>query len=309
MKVRRVDRLDGAQPVDLDAFLERLVGLELVRRHLRAGAPIDDHRLVAEAHGDAGGVHRGVAAAVDGDLAAELGRIAHRDVLEEADRVEDLAGVAGGDVGLLREVRADGDEHRVEFALLLLGDEVLDLVIEDDLHAHPLDAGDLAVEHVARQPVGGDAEVHHAAGDRAGLVDLHGVAHQRQMMRARQAARAGADDQDALAAGCRGDRRRPPLGERHVAEKALDRVDGDRRVELAAVAVRLARVIADAAVHRRHRVVLDDRLPGLAEPPGGGVGEPGLDVLAGGAGVVARRQEIQIDRPLRAHLGRSAARC
>ena len=144
--------------------------------------------------------------------------------------------------------------------------------------------------------------MHHAAGDRAGLVDLHGMAHQRQMMRARQAARAGADDQDAFAGGRRGDRRRPLLGERLVSEKTLDRVDRDRRVELAAVAVGLARVIADAAVHRRQRIVLDDRLPRLAETAGGGMREPGLDVLAGGTGVVAGREEVEIDRPLRAHV-------
>ena len=30
--------------------------------------------------------------------------------------------------------------------------------------------------------------------------------------------------------------------------------------------------------------------------------EPGLDVLAGGAGVVAGREEVEIDRPLRAHV-------
>src|SRR5512132_584271 len=298
----RVDRLDGPQPVDHDAFLQRLVRFELVRRHLRPGAPIDDHRLVAEAHGDAGGVHCRIAAAVDGDLAAELGRIAHLDVLEEADRVEDLAGVAGGDVGLLREVCAHGDEHRVELASLFFADDVLDLVIEHDLHARSLDALNLAVEDVARQPVGGDAEVHHAACDRAGLVDLHGMAHQRQMMRARQTAGAGADDQDAFAGGRRGDRRRPLLGERLVSEKPLDRVDGDRRVELAAVAVRLARVIADAAVHRRQRIVLEDGLPRFAETAGGGMREPGLDVFAGGTGVVAGWEEVEIDRPLRAHV-------
>jgi hypothetical protein len=45
-------------------------------------------------------------------------------------------------------------------------------VIEDDLHAHRLDPADLAHQIVARQTIGGNAEMHHAAGQRPGLVDL-----------------------------------------------------------------------------------------------------------------------------------------
>ena len=67
--------LDGGEPADLHAFLDRLVGLERMRRHVRAVAAIDDHRLVgAEAAGGAGGVHGGVAAAVDHHAAAEQRR-------------------------------------------------------------------------------------------------------------------------------------------------------------------------------------------------------------------------------------------
>ena len=76
-EIAAVDRLDRGQPLDLDAFRQRLVGLELVGGHVRPVAAIDDHRVVgAEPARGARGVHRGVAAAVDHDAAAEQRRLA-----------------------------------------------------------------------------------------------------------------------------------------------------------------------------------------------------------------------------------------
>ena len=74
---------------------------------------------------------------------------------------------------MLRDMRADRDEHRIEPAGSLLRDHILDLVVEHDPHAHLLDPADLGHQFRARQPIGGDAEVHHAAGHRPRLVDLH----------------------------------------------------------------------------------------------------------------------------------------
>ena len=91
---------------------------------------------------------------------------------------------------------------------------------------------DLGVEHVARQPVLGNAEAHHAAGERAGFHDLHRVAEPPQVIGGRQSRRARADDQHALAALGRGRRELPAALDRLVAEEALDRVDADRLVEL-----------------------------------------------------------------------------
>ena len=72
-------------------------------------------------------------------------------------------------------MRADGHERRVEAALGLLGEQVLDLVVERDLHAHRLDLAHLLHQVGARQAVGGNAEVHHAAGQRPRVADLDGV--------------------------------------------------------------------------------------------------------------------------------------
>jgi hypothetical protein len=143
---------------------------------------------------------------------------------------------ARGDVGALAEVRADGEEGRVEVAHRLL--EVGDLAVELELDAEVEDALDLRVEDLAREPVARDAEAHHAAGARAGIADRHRVAAAREMVGRRQAGRPGTDDQHALA------RRRgrhidgPALLDRLVTEEALDRVDPDRLVEVPAVAGR-----------------------------------------------------------------------
>ena len=81
-----------------------------------------------------------------------------------------------------------------------------------------------------------------------------------------------------------------------VAEETLDRVDADAAVKVCAIAARLARVIADASVNGRERVVADQRFPRLLEAARLRMREPRLDVLAGRARVIARRQQIHIHR-------------
>ena len=78
----------------------------------------------------------------------------------------------------------------------------------------------------------------------------------------------------------------------------LDAVDRDGAVELDPVAGRLARVVADAAVDGRQRVVGRQLSPRLLLAPGLDEGEPGLDVLARGAADVARRQQVDVDGTL-----------
>ena len=66
-------------------------------------------------------------------------------------------------------------------------------------------------------------------------------------------------------------------------------MDIDRSVECLTIAGAFARVIADAAVYRRQRVIAHQRFPGGAKPARLRQREPRLDVLARRAGVVARR--------------------
>ena len=224
-------------------------------------------------------------------------------------RVEDARGAARRDVGALAQVRTDGDEGGVEAPVAHRGLEVVHPAVEVQLDAHGEDPPDLGVEHVARQPVGRDAEAHHPAGARPGVVDRHRVAEQRQVIGGRQARGAGADDEDALARAGRRRRDRPAAPDRLVAEEALDGVDPDGLVELAAVARRLARVVADAAHDRRQRVGLHDLAPATLVAALLGVVQPGLDVLPGRARVAAGRDALDVDGPLgapRAGLVRTA---
>ena len=88
-------------------------------------------------------------------------------------------------------------------------------------------------------------------------------------------------------------------------------MDAHGRVELGAVAARLARVVADAAVHRGHRVVADEVPPRFLVATGLREREPALDVLARGARRVARREHVRVDglaRRERLH-GRPCSRC
>jgi hypothetical protein len=113
--------LDGGEPLHLHAFLQGLLDLEVVRRHLLARAAVDDDRFLgAEPLGGAGDVDGGVAAAVHHDAAAEQGLLFFLHAAQHRDGVEDLAGVAGRDVGALGDVRADGEEAGVELAVFMV---------------------------------------------------------------------------------------------------------------------------------------------------------------------------------------------
>jgi hypothetical protein len=69
-----VDVLDRREPLEQDALLQGLFDLEVVGRHLVAGAAVDDDRLFrAQPLGRAGGVDGGVAAAVDDDPRPSMG--------------------------------------------------------------------------------------------------------------------------------------------------------------------------------------------------------------------------------------------
>ncbi len=298
-QLARVGVLDRREPLHRDALLERLLDLEVVRRHPVARAAVDDDRVGrAEPLRGARDVHRGVAAAVDDDAAAEQRLLLALHAAQHGDRVEDVRRLAGGDVGALADVGADREERRVEAALAQRRGDVRDLGVQLERHAQIEDPLDLGVEHVAREAVLGDAEAHHAAGQRAGLVDRDRVAEASEVVGSGQARGARADDEHALAGRRRGHVDRPAPLDRLVAEEPLDRVDPDRLVDLHAVARGLTGVVADAPHHSGQRVVLHQLPPGGLVVAPLGVVEPLLDVLAGGAGVVARRQPIDVHRAL-----------
>ena len=203
-------RADRAQPVDPDALGLRVLRLRLVRRHLLAGAAVDDDRVVGpEAAGDARGIHGRVAAAVDGDPAGQRRLGARRGAAQELHGVDDPGGVLVGDVDPGREVGADRHERGVEAAVAHLGLQVVHAVVLLEDHAEHAQPVDLGVEDVARQAVAGDAVAHHPARLGTAVAHRDRVAQPGEVVGGRQPAGAGADDQHAAAGAHRHAGRRP----------------------------------------------------------------------------------------------------
>ena len=266
--LRPVERGDRVQPADPHAFPLGLPGLFVVGGHLGPGTPVDDQCVVrAEAARGPGGVHRGVAAAVHGDPAADHRMPARRDLAQERHGLHDPARVPGRDVHVLGQVRADRDEHRVEAAVAPLGGQVGDPMPAGDGHPEGLDPADLRGDYFAGQPVGGNPVAHHPTGLGAGVPDLHLMTQPGQVVGGRQTAGPGPDDQHALTG--RGGRgiECPALLQGQVAEEPLDRMDGNRAIQLRAVADAFTRVVADPAVDGRQRVVRHQLPPRPLRPP------------------------------------------
>ena len=215
------------------------------------------------------------------------------------------------DAELAALVCSDGDEDR----LVPLVEQVVQREIradrrpEADLHSSCHDRLDLVVEDVDREAVSGDPDAKHSPGDVERLEDHGGVAHVREVPRAGEPGRAGADDRD------------PPIGsplrdldavdDRHawrgrdaplacgldlsVGEEPVQVSNRDRLVQLRPIARRFARMVADPAARGGERVSLPIQLEGLVELPVGEQRDETLYVDPGGAGVSARREEALID--------------
>ena len=236
----------------------------LVGRHLLARAPVDDHRLVgAQAPGDARGVHRGVAAAVDRDPPADLGPLAGGDAAQERHCIDDPAGIASRDVDPLRQVGADRDEDRVEAALLALGGEVFD----------PMVAARCA--RPARRSGRARRRARHGAGDRRGCrtASCRRARRPRRGSRPRvpagpggrrPRARSAPSRSPAPAGRCVSAARRTASPSRAPGRRGSARPNGSRRRCRGWRGCNaLARVVADPAVDRRQRIVGDEFAPRL----------------------------------------------
>ncbi|MNJ54148.1 hypothetical protein D3C77_495780 [compost metagenome] len=256
-------------------------------------AAVDDHRLFhTEATGGTGRVHGGVAAAVDGYSPSQSGGrqallFGEARLFEEAHRIEDLARFPGRNIDPLGQMGTDGHKDGVKAPLVALAQHILHLVVEGQRHPGRQDAGHLPVQHVAGQAVSGDAEAQHAARQWPRLADLHLMAEPVEVPGTGEAGGTGTDHQHLLATGRCRRRRQPAPGQRLVTEEALDGVNGDGVIHLGPVAGAFAGVITDPAMDRRQGIFFDESLPGRLEATRFGQGKPGLDVLAGRAGMVA----------------------
>jgi len=184
---------------------------------------------------------------------------------QEVHAAVDAIKLLARDAELGRLLRADGNVEALVAlrAQLLDGDVPADLNAALELDAHLAQDVDLGVEHVFFQPEARDAEREHTAGHRVAVEHGHGVALVGEVVGTAHAGRAGADDGDLLRV------RAADLVEqlRHVArglvqvvvgDEALDLVDGDGLVHVAAGALGLAALVADAAADGRERVFFLD---------------------------------------------------
>jgi len=119
----------------------------------------------------------------------------------------------------------------------------------------------------------------------------------RQVIRRRQTAGSGADDQHFFPRLFSRALVLPAVLQRQVTKKPLDCVNADGAVGKGPIADVFTRVIADSSVNRGQRVVPHEFLPGGLVLPFLRQCQPGLDILTGRARIVARRKKIDINRP------------
>ena len=165
-------------------------------------------------------------------------------------------------------MRADAEEHGFKALFLEISKrEVLaEFRIMANFHAERFDRFDFCPDDLARQTVFGYAEHQHSAGDVVRLENGWRETHQRQLVRAGQSCRTGADDRDfAIAADPLAARiakfRINPVEVEAVgldavffADETLQRADGNGGIQCAAATLRLARRRANPAADRGERI-------------------------------------------------------
>ncbi len=207
---------------------------------------------------------------------------------------------------------AETDEHRAEFLLKLLhGDVHTNLHAPAHLDAQIEHTPDLAVQHVARHTIAGNAVAHHAAQFGARLEDGAGVAHTAQLIGAGEAGDAAAHQGDPLARRRAGRMQRQPVFERVVADMMLHRIDADEALDLVAVTAVLAQRRTDAAHDGGKRIGLGDALEGVFLPrhahrrllDAARDVQPAANILAGRAAPLTGRRPVYIGRALIGFIG------
>ncbi|OIQ83642.1 hypothetical protein GALL_345650 [mine drainage metagenome] len=259
-------------------------------RHLVASATVGHADLEgAETPGRARGVHRDVAASDDHDASArQLGGLVDPHLPEEVQPGEHAVGVLTRHAEGGRARGPGGEQHGV-VALGLEGLEVADGRAGDDLDTEGRDVGDVLLDDLLRESVRGERMPEEAARLGLGLVDADLVAEPRELPRRREAGRTGSDDRDALAVGDRAfDAGAVHLGVVAIGGEPLEPTDRDRRLEVAARALRLAGGVARAPQRADQRGGVEDELERVLVLPAADQGHVTVGLDAGGAVVDAR---------------------
>ena len=191
---------------------------------------------------------------------------------------------------------ADGDG--VELLLELLeGDVAADARVEAEGDAQALHEPEVHLDGLARQPEGGHADEHRAAGEGQLVEDGHLVAGDGQLARHGEAGGAGADDRHGGVARRDG---RHVVGDARglvpLDQEPLHGPDGQRPVDVTATAGALAGRGADVGAHGRDRVGLARQDVALLEPALGGEVQVAAAVGADRAGFLALDVALQPGR-------------
>ena len=251
----------------------------------------------AAAEGGAAGVVGHVAAADHDHALAGRGALAERLRAQELDGAHDALLVEAVDRQVLALVQAGRQEH----GLVAVGEQRVDGEVGAaalpglELDAQGGDAVDLALQRRARQAVLGDADAQHAAGDRKGLEHGRLVAELRELARGGEACGAAADDRDRLVVE-HGQRRGQLRRRAVVGHEPLDAGDGDGVLDVAARALGLAHVRADAAADARERVRLAGDPVGLVVAALGDERDVAVRRGVHRAGRLARAPALAVDR-------------
>ena len=288
---------------DLDPLLADGVDLLRVGRHLVDGSPVDERdRLGADAACGPDAVHGGVAGTDDGHPRPDRHGPALADAAQEGHAIDHVRRILAGETERLRALGSDRDENGREPVAPKVVEHDVDAgaLAVADLDAEALQDGEILVDLRLGEPVGRDRPADHAAGIGMRLEDRDRDAVPGQPLGGRQAGRSGPDDRHPAV------RREIDRGGCCEAtllllhDEALDLADRERLVEVRANARVLAQVIADAAQHRRQRVVQARDADGLPVIAGSHRGH----VLRGPAG----RRDTRRDRARRcSRTGRAGA--
>ena len=256
--------LDGGQPLDHDPFLQRLFHFEIMRGHFFAGAAIDDDGFGrTQAFGGARHIDGGVAAAIHHNAPPQHRLVFAFHAAQHRNGIDDPGGISRRNIGAFADVRADREESRVEFSGTHAVFDVRHFGVEFERDSKIKDALHFGIQHVARQPILGDAEAHHAARQRTRFVYLHAVSEPREMVCGGQSGRPGTDHQHALARTCSRLVELPAVLDCLVAEKAFDRIDSNDAIQLSAIACAFAGVVADAPHDGGKWIVCGQHTPGF----------------------------------------------
>ena len=192
---------------------------------------------VAQAPRHGGHVDGRVAPADDDDAPAHMLHAAVVESLEESGGGDAVRRLRAFDRQRPAALRTQAEEHCVEGILQIVERDVTaDAARHARLHAHVENALNFGIENGARCAESRNAVAHHAAEQFTLVEDRHGVALARELIRHRQACRAGADYRDLFAGGGGGFGKRELVFNGPFAEDMFDRVDADKIFHHVAVA-------------------------------------------------------------------------